>query len=90
MTKKRYSIQCRQCGTIQPDHLSDGLFIEATAHRIAGVHEGEFDHSCEVIVEDETPEYRCPVCHTLCVGKRERDNHARTEPGVKPDHFTRV
>jgi hypothetical protein len=90
MTQKRYAVDCRQCGPIEADTASDGLFTKATAHRRAGYHEGAFDHECEVRVETETPEYRCPICHTLCTGKRERDEHARTEPGVKPDSFPRV
>jgi len=90
MTEKRYRVECRECGEIEADTTDDGLFSKATAHRRAGHHEGAFDHSCTVSIADETPEYRCPVCNTRCVGDRERDDHARTEPGVEPESFYRV
>lgn len=89
MTQKRYSVTCRECGEIVAD-TDDGLFSKATANRRAGFHEGSRGHDCDVEVAEQTKEYRCPVCHTKCVGERERDQHARTEPGVKPDSFTRV
>lgn len=90
MTKKRYRVTCEDCGTITADTTDDGLFREATAHRRAGFHEGSFGHSCSVEVASTTNEYRCPVCNTKCVGERERDDHAKTEPGVHPDQFYRV
>lgn len=89
MTKKRYAVECTDCGTIGAD-TDDGLFTRATAERRAGFHEGTRGHIVSVEVAEETPEYRCPVCHTKCVGERERDEHARTEPGVSPDSFVRV
>jgi len=89
MTKYRYTITCEECGEIDPD-ASGGLFDEATAHRRAGYHEGALGHDCDVEIAEKTNEYRCPVCHTKCVGERERDEHAQAEPGVKPDQFTRV
>lgn len=89
MAQYRYRVTCQDCGEIAAD-TDDGLYSKATAHRRAGHHEGTHDHSCNVEIADETLEYRCPVCHTKCVGKRERDNHAKTEPGVKPDAFVRV
>lgn len=89
MTQKRYTIDCLDCGIIEAD-TDDGLFSRPTAERRAGFHEGAFDHSCTVEIAEETPEYRCPVCHTLCVGEDERDSHARTEPGVQPSSFIRV
>lgn len=89
MSQKRYTVECLECGTIEAD-TNDGLFSRATAERRAGYHEGSRGHQCNVEVAEETPEYRCPVCHTLCVGDRERDEHARTEPGVKPSSFVRV
>lgn len=90
MTEFRYSVTCWQCGEIVADTTDDGLFDKATAHRRAGHHEGAFDHECEVEIAEETNEYRCPVCQTKCVGERERDKHAKTEPGVHPDSFVRV
>jgi len=90
MAKLRYIVTCTECGEIEADVSDDGLFDKATAHRRAGHHEGAFDHDCEVEVAKKTNEYRCPVCQKKCVGKRERDNHAKTEPGVKPDSFMRV
>lgn len=91
MAQKRYSVTCRECGDIVAD-TDDGLFSKATANRRAGFHEGmhDGDHVCDVEVTERTKEYRCPVCHTKCVGERERDEHARSEPGVKPSSFTRV
>lgn len=91
MTQKRYRVNCLECGEIPAD-TDDGLYKEATAQRRAGFHEGITDdeHTCIVEVATETNEYRCPVCNKKCVGERERDDHARTEPGVKPDAFYRV
>jgi hypothetical protein len=88
MTKKRYGVTCRECGKID----SDGPSKTASAYRRAGFHEGlhDGDHVCDVRVVDETNEYRCPVCHTKCIGERERDEHAKTEPGVSPGSFVRV
>jgi len=90
MTEFRYTITCDECGKITADLTDDGLFDKATAHRRAGHHEGSFDHYCDVEIAEETNEYRCPVCHTKCVGEQERDDHAKTEPGVSPDAFRRV
>jgi hypothetical protein len=90
MTKIRYAVMCQECGEIESDTRDDGLFREATAHRRAGHHEGSTGHQCDVVAEKETNEYRCPVCHTQCVGERERDEHAKSEPGVSPDSFVRV
>jgi len=90
MTVFRYSVTCRECGEIKADTSDDGHFDKATAHRRAGFHEGAQGHECDVGIIDETNEYRCPVCHTKCVGEQERDDHAKTEPGVSPDSFTRV
>lgn len=92
MAQYRFSVTCRTCGEITADTSSDGLFEKATAHRRAGHHEGAKGegHECDVEIAEETKEYRCPVCQTKCVGERERDNHAETEPGVKPDSFVRV
>lgn len=90
MTKTRYSVECLECGTIQADTTDDGLFSRPTAERRAGFHEGAFDHSVTVEVAEETNEYRCPVCYTKCVGELERDEHAKTEPGVRPSSFVRV
>jgi len=92
MAQKRYSVTCRECGEIVADISDDGLFDKATAHRRAGHHEGSRGggHECDVEVAKRTKEFRCPVCHTTCVGERERDDHAKTEPGVRPDSFRRV
>jgi len=90
MAKFRYSVTCCECGEIEADTTDDGRFDKATAHRRAGFHEGAFDHECNVEIVAETNEYRCPVCHTKCVGEQERDDHAKTEPGVDPSSFTRV
>lgn len=90
MALYRYSVTCRTCGEIEADLSEDGLFDEATGHRRAGHHEGEFDHECDVEIAEETNEYRCPVCQTKCVGERERDEHAKSEPGVSPSSFARV
>lgn len=90
MTKKRYRVVCLDgCGEIEADTV-DGLYTQPTAHRRAGHHEGANDHLCDVEVSEETPEYRCPVCHHKCIGKDERDKHAKTEPGVQPSSFVRV
>ena len=89
MTQKRYSLRCLTCGEIEADS-DDGLFSRSTAERRAGFHEGSTGHQVKVEAAEETKEYRCPVCHTKCVGERERDEHAETEPGVKPDQFVRV
>jgi len=89
MARFRYSITCRECGEIEAD-TDDGLYDKATAHRRAGFHEGSRGHDCDVEIAEETNEYRCPVCQTKCVGERERDKHAKTEPGVHPDSFVRV
>jgi len=92
MAQYRYSVTCRTCGEITADISDDGLFDKATAHRRAGHHEGSHGggHECDVEIEEETKEYRCPVCQTKCVGERERDEHAKTEPGVHPSSFVRV
>ena len=90
MAQYRYTVTCERCGDIEADTSDDGLFDQTTAHRRAGHHEGSTGHSCEVVPVEKTKEYRCPVCHTKCVGERERDEHAKSEPGVKPDQFTRV
>jgi len=90
MTKRRYQVNCREGCEIEADLSDDGLFDRPTAERRAGFHEGSTGHSVDVEAVEETPEYRCPVCHTKCTGKRERDDHAQTEPGVRPDSFTRV
>lgn len=89
MSQKRYSVECLDCGGIESDR-PDGLFPRPTAERRAGHHEGSTGHQVQIEVAKETPEFRCPVCHTKCVGERERDEHARTEPGVRPSSFTRV
>lgn len=93
--QRRYEIVCQTCGQIEADTSDDGLFDKATAHRRAGLHEGLHNvldeiHSCSVEIAQETNEYRCPVCHTKCVGEEDRDKHARTEPGVQPSSFVRV
>ena len=88
--KVRYKLVCRQCGEIEADTSDDGLFSRPTAERRAGFHEGAFEHDVSVEVAEETNEYRCPVCHTKCVGERERDEHAKGEPGVSPSSFVRV
>lgn len=90
MTRKRYMVVCRDCGEIPGDNSDDGSYSERTAHRRAGHHEGSTGHSCVVEVVERTPEFRCPVCNHLCVGERERDRHAQSEPGVSPDSFYRV
>jgi hypothetical protein len=90
MSQFRYSVTCEECGEIKADTSDDGLYDKATAHRRAGHHEGAFDHECDVEVVEETKEYRCPVCQTKCVGERERDEHAKSEPGVQPGSFVRV
>ena len=90
MAQYRYRVVCSTCGEIEADTSDDGLFDKAKAHRRAGHHEGAFDHHCDVEIVDETNEYRCPVCHTKCVGEQERDRHAKSEPGVAPDSFVRV
>lgn len=90
MTKYRYRLVCRDCGPIEAD-TEDGLFSnERTAFRRAGFHEGSRGHEVAVEYGETTPEYRCPVCHTKCVGDQERDEHAKTEPGVRPSSFIRV
>jgi len=91
MAIHRYKVVCLECGEIEAD-TPDGLYDETTAHRRAGFHEGinDGDHSCSVEIEKTTKEYRCPVCQTKCVGERERDDHAKTEPGVQPSSFVRV
>lgn len=89
MTQKRYRVICLDCGTIEAD-TDDGYFSRPTAERRAGHHEGSQGHQCDVEVAEKTKEYRCPVCHTLCVGERERDDHAQGEPGVDPSSFVRV
>lgn len=93
MTQYRYEVVCNECGQVVSSTDGDGRFDrESTAYRRAGFHEGmnDGDHTCEVERVEKTNEYRCPVCHTKCVGERERDEHARSEPGVSPDSFTRV
>lgn len=90
MSVFRYSLTCRECGLIESDTSEDGLFDEPTAHRRAGVHEGTYNHTVTVDIAEETNEYRCPVCHTKCIGEQERDEHAKTEPGVPPGTFVRV
>jgi Zn finger protein HypA/HybF involved in hydrogenase expression len=88
--KLRYTLECEQCGTIEADMSDDGLFDRPTAERRAGFHEGSRGHDVSVEIAQETNEYRCPVCHRKCVGERERDKHAKTEPGVSPDSFVRL
>lgn len=90
MTRCRYEVVCAEGCAIDADTSDDGLFSLSTAHRRAGFHEGSTGHDCSVEVAEETPEYRCPVCATKCVGERERDEHAKTEPGVDPSSFYRV
>ncbi len=87
----RYKVVCLSCGEIEADS-DDGLYDKASAHRRAGFHEGANSApcTCNVEVAEETNEYRCPVCQTKCVGERERDEHAKTEPGVQPSSFVRV
>lgn len=51
--QQRFSIDCEECGTIEADTSDDGLFSKETAHRRAGHHEGAFDHSCTVVLEEE-------------------------------------
>lgn len=89
MTQKRYRVVCHECGEIEAD-TDDGLFSRPTAERRAGFHEGSRDHDLTVEVAEVTKEYRCPICHTKCVGERERDEHANSEPGVKPSSFVEV
>lgn len=89
MTSRRWSVDCRECGEIEAD-TDDGLFSRPTAERRAGFHEGSHGHDVTVEVAEETNEYRCPVCQTKCTGERERDEHAKTEPGVHPSSFVRV
>jgi len=71
MAQYRYSVTCRECGKITADTTDDGLFDKATAHRRAGHHEGARGggHECDVEIEEETKEYRCPVCQTKCIGE---------------------
>lgn len=90
--KKLYTVVCKQCGEIEADTTDSGLYQKGPANRRAGYHEGlrGTEHRCEVIIEEKTDEYLCPVCHTKCVGEKERDDHAKKEPGVKPSSFTRV
>ena len=90
MSEFRYSVTCDECGEIVADTSDDGLFSVETAHRRAGHHEGAFDHECTVEIEMEIKEYRCPICHTKVTGKRERDEHASGEPGLKPSGMVRV
>lgn len=90
MTECRYRVTCRDGCEINADTTDDGWFGKAAAHRRAGFHEGATSHDCEVEIASKTKEYRCPVCHTKCVGERERDDHARTEPGVQTSSFVRV
>lgn len=90
MTRRRYKVLCRTCGELPADCSDDGLFGPKTAHRRAGFHEGSTGHDVDVEVAEQVNEYRCPVCHTKCVGEDERDEHARTEPGVQPESFVRV
>ena len=92
MTEKRYSVTCRECGELESDMSSGGLFDKATvAHRRAGFHEGSRDdHSCTVEVAEATPEFQCPICMTTVTGERERDSHAQSEPGLKADGMERV
>jgi len=90
MSKKRYSVTCRECGEIEADTTDDGLFDKATAHRRAGHHEGAFDHSCGVEVAEETPQYQCPVCGKTVTGERAKDDHAKTEPGMAASSMRRV
>jgi len=41
---------------------------------------------------DESAEnvYQCPICLEKVVGKKQRDKHAKGEPGLKPDGMVRV
>jgi len=90
MTKKRYTVICQdEHGRIEAD-TDDGLFTLATAHRRAGFHEGAFDHNCEVEVAEATPQYQCPICHTTVTGERAKEEHARTEPGMRASSMRRV
>lgn len=86
----RYSVTCHDGCEIESDLSDDGLFDRPTAERRAGFHEGSTGHDVTVEVEKEMAEYRCPVCYTKCEGKSERDEHAKTEPGVQPSSFIRV
>lgn len=88
--RKRYKVVCADCGEIEADTSDDGHFPRHKAHRRAGFHEGAFEHMVDVEVAESTEEYRCPVCHTKCTGERERDEHAKSEPGVDPSSFVRV
>jgi hypothetical protein len=90
MTERRYRLDCQQCGTIEADTTSDGLFTRPKAERRAGFHEGARGHEVSVEVAEKTLEWRCPVCHLKVTGEDERDEHAQTEPGVHPDQFVRV
>lgn len=49
---------------------------------------GEIENELEDEPEEEVKVYQCPVCHTKCYGEQERDEHAKTEPGVQPSSFT--
>jgi len=90
MTRKRYMVVCRECGEIPADTTDDGSYAERNAHRRAGFHEGTTGHGCYVEVVESTPEWRCPVCNSLCTGERERDSHAKSHPGVSPGSFYRA
>lgn len=92
MTQKRYAVVCERCGVIDAEISDDKLYKKAPAYRRAGYHHGSRGpmHECEVVVEKETKEYRCPVCHKTCVGEEERDKHAEKEPGVQASMFVRV
>ena len=90
MTQMRYLLNCEECGEIEADTSSDGLFTRPKAERRAGFHEGSRGHDVSVEVAETTNEFRCPVCHLKVTGEQERDEHAKVEPGVHPDQFVRV
>lgn len=90
MSKRRYDVVCLEGCEIEADTTDDGLFSKAQAHRRAGHHEGALDHSCEVEVAEETPQYQCPVCQTVVTGERAKEDHAKTEPGMAASSMRRV
>lgn len=91
MVHLRYTVTCNTCGTIEAD-TEDGLFRKATAHRRAGWHEGSFGdgHACTVTVEEEIPEFICPICKARCVGVDDRDDHAEEHPDLPTTSFGRI
>ncbi|MFC3476301.1 hypothetical protein [Halobacterium litoreum] len=90
MSKRRYRLVCDECGVIESDMTSDGLFTRPKAERRAGFHEGALEHEVDVEVAEETPEFLCPGCNLKLTGTDERDEHAEVEPGIKPEAFVRV